>query len=321
MQTLTVAAVAATCQAADLPDWRPGQRFTAQVAAALGDGRVHLAVGTGLLEVKLPDAAAPGSRLQFTVLRLEPLTLLLQRPEAGPAAGVRLSQIGRLLAQLAAASGSDTRSELGGGVGGPGAAAPVTTLPVTSARLAPALEGALTGSGLFYESHLAQWSEGRYALGALRTEPQAALTFDIAASGPAASDLDVPGSSTLPPDPGRVPEPLAAVVQRQLHALETRELVWQGLAWPGQPMEWRVEERAPDAPEATAWPWQTRLRLRLPRLGEVDALLRIGPGGVGMQVTAAGEAEAAVLRDGVGELRQALAAAGLRVSSLELNVG
>ena len=320
MQTLTVAAVAAAGQAADLPAWRPGQRFTAQVAATFGDGRVHLAVGTGLLEVKLPDAAAPGSRLPFTVLRLEPLTLLLQRPEAGPTAGVRLSQTGRLLAELAAGSGSS------GGVDGPGATGPVTTPPVTtppvtSARLAPALKEALTGSGLFYESHLAQWSEGRYALGALRAEPQAALAPDLVAPGPAASDPVAPGPSTPPLDPDRVPEPLAAVVQRQLHALETRELVWQGLAWPGQPMEWRVEERAPDAPEAAAWPWQTRLRLCLPRLGEVDALLRIGPGGVGMQVMAAGEAEAAVLRDGVGELRQALAAAGLRVSSLELGVG
>jgi hypothetical protein len=130
-----------------------------------------------------------------------------------------------------------------------------TTSPADTVRLAAALKAAVSRSGLFYESHQAQWVAGELPLSELTQEPQAAL-----------------GRTAEPVHPQAV-----GTVRQQLEILDTRQLVWLGQVWPDQSMEWRIEEdrkqpgSAPDAPAV----WKTSLRLMLPRLGAVTALLSI----------------------------------------------
>jgi hypothetical protein len=117
------------------------------------------------------------------------------------------------------------------------------------------LKTAVSRSGLFYESHQAQWVAGERPLFELTQEPQAALNRTTEAVHPQA----------------------AGIVRQQLEILDTRQLVWFGQVWPDQTMEWRIEEdrsepgSAPDAPSV----WKTSLRLTLPRLGAVTASLAI----------------------------------------------
>src|SRR5690606_16992918 len=51
--------------------------------------------------------------------------------------------------------------------------APLPATPVLSAVLAQRLSQAISGSGVFYESHLAESLSGKRSLTELRTEPQA----------------------------------------------------------------------------------------------------------------------------------------------------
>jgi len=74
------------------------------------------------------------------------------------------------------------------------AAARETAAPLPVAALRAALAQAVSESGLFYESHLAQWLAGQRPLAALMREPQARLT---AALAPAAPDAAQPGSTDV----------------------------------------------------------------------------------------------------------------------------
>ena len=151
-----------------------------------------------------------------------------------------------------------------------------------------ALKGALDRSGLFYESHLLQWFAGDRPLAALLREPQGRLSTATQVLQPSPEEPDpapMRASTARVPDPG-VPRTLAAdsrgstqpldpqvlgQIRSQLEVIEQRQVLWQGQAWPGQALEWRIEEppergASPDEPT----PWTTHLRLTLPQTGRSD---------------------------------------------------
>jgi Flagellar hook-length control protein FliK len=110
------------------------------------------------------------------------------------------------------------------------------------------------------------------------------------------------------------------VLRHQLDTLDTRQVVWNGLIWPDQPIEWEItgqEPSTPDMPEEQ--PWRTRLRLTLPRLGAIDATLIIAARGVKITLHAASGDAAQMLADHQGELQQALRGAG--VTPFSITVG
>lgn len=116
-----------------------------------------------------------------------------------------------------------------------------------------------------------------------------------------------------------VPEELRLLVQQQLDAAGTQRLLWHGEVWPGQTMQWRVEWEGQDNGEtgqSEPEPWSTTLRLTTPRLGEVVAALKLGPGGVRIALTTLYSPSVAVLREGTAELAQALEAAGVPLRGL-----
>ena len=117
----------------------------------------------------------------------------------------------------------------------------------------------------------------------------------------------------------RIARELLPVVRQQLEAIETRQIVWQGELWPGQPIRWQIadHETDPQHPEARR-EWLTRFVLHLPALGEIGADLAVGARGVRILVTAKDGAAAEALRAAAPELAQALEAAGLRVGTLEV---
>jgi hypothetical protein len=177
----------------------------------------------------------------------------------------------------------------------------------TSHLLPSRLNQTLRESGLFYEAHLARWTKGAYPFESLLNEPQARLVR---------SAMPTPGLAEL----GGMPEEAARLAGRQLHMLEGGPFLWQGYAWPGQWMDWLVEERqegqgdGQGGEEAPAW--ATELRLTLPRMGTLHAQLSLRGHDVSLrlQVTEASTAQA--LNQALPELQRGLEAAGLRPVSL-----
>lgn len=229
----------------------------------------------------------------------ETIVIALGKPGAESARGeVALSSTARMLATLLTDGkpAGDVRSE---GV----SPAPPVDIPAFAA----ALQHAIADSGLFYESHLAGWVQGRRSLTDIRREPQARSRTISAASE------------------GDLPEELGSLVSRQLDTLDSGRVEWKGELWPGQKGEITLQEeprepggdsgsgdQAAQEPSAT---WRTRMRLQLPNIGEVEASLSLT--GQLASVTLSTPANAGtILKVGTGELRSALEARGITMDSL-----
>lgn len=169
------------------------------------------------------------------------------------------------------------------------------------ARLASALRDNIGQSGLFYESHVSQWSDGKRALPELLREPQ------MAAPRPGPPDAD-PATAQL--------------VAQQLTLHEQSRLVWQGQVWPGQDMQWEIHKDSPDgggpgAPDAPP-SWRSGLQLRFPLLGDIAATVLVTDGQLHMQLTTGTAETSELLRAHAGELAAALGVAGNPLSSLDI---
>jgi hypothetical protein len=164
-------------------------------------------------------------------------------------------------------------------------------------------------SGLFYEAHLARWTRGAYPFEALLNEPQARLARGQV---PLVSMAELAG----------MPEEAARLAGRQLQMLEGGPFLWQGFAWPGQWMDWLVEERpggeGEGGEEAAAKAWSTELNLILPRMGRVNARLDLRGNEVNLDLKVAEADTAARLQEALSVLGSAMEGAGLRVARLSV---
>lgn len=247
--------------------------------------------------------------------QLEALTFPGSAPGGNARDTTTLSPTARLLGQwLQAAERSAQPLELKASAPLlPAAGAAPADLP---AQLAPRLQQALEGSGLFYEAHLRQWSEGERSLAQIRQEPQNQASRGEPAPLP---------SSAQAPNPA--PTQAGQWVPLQLDSLEQNRFAWQGEFWPGQPMQWEVRrehERARQdttpANEATAT-WQTVLKLDLPGLGQVSAQIRLQDGHAQLQLRAEHADAAALLQTGREQLIESLAAAGTALDTFLVKTG
>ena len=124
-----------------------------------------------------------------------------------------------------------------------------------------------------------------------------------------------PGNQT----PG-IPEHLQPLVQQQLNALETRQMMWQGNVWPGQDMQWEVHEQVPQNPAMEGQrQWVTQIQLDLPNLGVVAATLRLNSAGLSLKLNAGTAQTRAVLGGASSGLVSALADAGIPVVSAQVS--
>ena len=328
---------------APAPQWRPGQTLEARVETKLADGRSLLDVEGTLFQVRLPESAQAqvGQRLQLTVVRPGPEpTLLMRAPESQTAQENASSKVSlsTLATRVATVLGNDANPANTAARGAP--ALPVLPIlpapPASGADLAAPLRQALETSGLFYESHQAEWVGGKRELGALRQEPQARIAREeYARSGPGRVDANRPSvpaneatgdsarASAAPPGnrpegPAPAPSPaalspaVAGIVDRQLDAIANQQIVWQGQVWPGQTLDWRVEERAArPGEEETGTRWHTELKLQLPTLGAMTARLDLDGDHLTIAVDAGGTAGVGRMQAGEGDLRRMLKARGL----------
>jgi len=209
--------------------------------------------------------------------------------------------------------------------------------PSDAARTSQMLAQALKQSGLFYESHLGRWFGDNYPLEELLKEPQGQLSTlkQLLVPGAAQALLDnnqqinlpeersavLPSAGTRSPAAETAVDPRALpLVQDQLATLQSNQLLFRGNLFPGQPMEWSIQEREQHRNRSGAEErsWDTTLSLDLPRLGEINARLTLDGGRIKLQVTAADETSVATLELGKGKLVDQLAGAGLVAEEIRI---
>lgn len=187
----------------------------------------------------------------------------------------------------------------------------LTQLGAPAQALAGELRSSLQRSGIFYEAHLRAWDAGHFPLAELRHEPQARFgeAQRVVSSAPESSSA-------------AVPKPLEPVVREQLATLETRSAVVPLVIWPGQTATLAVAED-PEPQAGRAAPggvraWRARLRLELPRLGEIEFSLALHGEQVSVGARAPAAASRAELVQHAAGLRAALARNALALERIEV---
>jgi len=154
----------------------------------------------------------------------------------------------------------------------------------------------------------------------------AAKSTDAGKAVNVASNTQGTTQSSQPAAPANaIPRDLVPIVQQQLDALSTQNYAWQGQIWPGQQMQWEIGED-PDGNRSTdndaIARWQTRLKLSLPMLGGINAVLRLNPAGeVSVTVTADSASSETRLRESASLLGGQMESAGLKLTQLLVEHG
>lgn len=414
-------------QQLELPQLVPGQKVPAHVIANLPNGRFQVLIADKTLDMNLPRNTQPGDTLELAFVTARPrLTFVLASDLASAASTSNAAHTANTVARPQV-SLSETARFLGGllekitqpeirqaTTSNIAQVAPLLSgAPAKTLDFAQALRGALTQSGLFYESHQAQWITGQRPLTDLLREPQGRLSPAAASlmqleTGrerinhlntplPSVSDEtpasqnqhdalsgkplavvqppampetraaelqavysprahgivrdDAPSHITTTGTPGvksdeqqqasALPQnqndvsssskPLAStqpahpetlpIVRQQLEAIDSRQVMWQGQVWPGQTMEWQIEERSARAPgsEMIMPEWQTSLHLMLPQLGEISARLTLQPNGIRIQLDATDPASASLLAQQRAALQQGMEISGLQLVEMKVS--
>lgn len=318
-----------------------GQRVLAEIQSLLPNGTYRAIINQRDVTLALPFAAKAGDSLELEVVDSDgKLTLAVVARAAGetqklPAESVptTLSRTGQLISTLLGNAGNTTSGPTPTPLNAnqPIAGAP----PATAQDILPLLKQAITQSGMFYESHQAEWVDGRLDKSALLLEPQGKL----ASASPRAEQLAAPrtgaeatpsATATIDASGGKASSTAQAaqqlvaaealpLVRQQLDALATQNFSWQGQVWPGQEMQWEIEEdaaRREQAGDEAPGNWQTRLRLTLPNLGGVDAQIRLQGSQISLVLAAGSSETQELLRTATAALRSQLDEAGLALASV-----
>ncbi|MFZ6644649.1 flagellar hook-length control protein FliK [Undibacterium sp. TJN25] len=176
-------------------------------------------------------------------------------------------------------------------------------------KMADTLKQTISSSGLFYESHIADWAEGKRPLSDLMREPQA----QIGKSSGNDADLSSAGLTKN--------TEMTQIVNQQLNTLEQQRIVWQGNLLPGQRMEWEVSRnysgKKTEQAEAEQ-SWQSTVRFELPHLGAIAATINLHGEHVQIFVRTDSDSSAAALQEHAVTLAEALKQAGAQLDSFSV---
>lgn len=281
-----------------------GQQIQAAVQAKIAPGVFQVRIAERTIPMQLPAFVRSGDLIRLQVIALQPrLTFSLAASSNPLSTSEQLGSTARLLSSLAQ---QPVRQDYVSAAQRAPLWINASQSPNTT-QLAEKLHLALSHSGLFYEAHQAQWIAGQRTTPQLMQEPQNQLPQPVAAdsTNPRASNLS---------------ESLQAIVQQQLHALENKQVVWQGPVWPGQEMRWEVGEESRQAPGAPAEKqWVTELHLNLPQLGGIHARLRFTGEAVSFEIGATDVAATHKLAAASTQLVAALNARGVPVLQTQIS--
>ena len=310
-----------------------GQKVQGTVQAQVAPNIYNVRVATQLLQMQLPAFIRSGDIITLQVASLQPrLTFTLAASSNPVSTPESLSAASRLLSSL-------SQQPLERSYVRPIQSAPLWTGEQTSpdtTLLANKLHDALSHSGLFYESHQAQWIAGTRPTTQLLLEPQNQLpqnqpSQNAVPHSPAtrnpetalnlqAAAQNIAGGSEHRLAALTIPEHLQTLVQQQLGTLETHQVLWQGQVWQGQEMRWEVHEESPhrNAQGEEEGQWITQIHMDLPNLGNVSARLSFNGNALNLSLEVVDSQTRDKLGNASSQLVAALAERGIPVINTQI---
>lgn len=310
--------VAATDAPNPVTKLEPGQQLQGSVQSKVSEGLFNVQVAGQTLQMRLPGNIRSGDVLELEVIATRPRitfsmvasTNPLSTPEQIGATARILSNLAELPIErlIVQQPGNKAVWQVG------------QQVPDTR-QLAGVLRDALGKSGLFYESHQAQWIRGERSINQLLEEPQnllmeknLPLSYDDQRSASATQAQSNTPTTPRPAGDASLPiaKELLLLVQQQLHTLEHHHLAWMGQVWPGQEMQWEIQGQPEhQAQQQDERQWSTEMELALPKLGDVHARLVFAESGLRLTLQAADSATVDLFSHALPQLRNSLAEADI----------
>lgn len=309
-----------------VPNLELGQQLQGLVQDKISEGLFKVQVAGQTLQMRLPGNIQSGDTIRLQVISLQPKITFGMVASTNPlSTPEQIGTAARLLSNLAERPiERPVVQQLGNKAVWPAEQqAPDTKL------LAAGLRETLGKSGLFYESHQAQWVRGERSINQLLDEPQNRLTgkalpLPVSDSRAAADNAavargqaDIPAQTKVAGDTAQpIAKELVNLVQQQLHTLEQHHLVWMGQVWPGQQMQWEIQGQPEhQSRQQDERQWSTEVELSLPSLGDVHARLVFAESGLRMTLRAADPATLGVFNSALPKLKNSLADAGIMLTA------
>ena len=170
-----------------------GQQIQATIQEQVNPGVYKVQIAGQSMQMQLPGLIKIGSAITLQVVSTSPrLSFSVSSSSTPISTAEEISSTSKLLSNLTQQPLTRTLVESASGR----AVWPSEKTAPESGKLAAALKDALANSGLFYESHQAQWVAGARSTAQLLVEPQNLLT-------PMTKSAPAPASVTTPAQPGR----------------------------------------------------------------------------------------------------------------------
>ncbi len=300
-----------------------GQHVQATVQAKVAADVFQVKVANQTIQMQLPAFVRSGDQVTLQVVSLQPRLSFTFAASSNPlSTSEQLGSTARLLSSI-------SQQPLRQDYVPPTRREPLwigdRSVPNTP-QLATRLHQSLSQSGLFYESHQAQWIAGTRTTPQLMQEPHNLLRAQAAQTGgpqaqAATPTLQHPAGGEATTRLPSIPDHLQPLVQQQLHALENKQVVWMGQAWQGQDMRWEVrEENGRQGGDGDAQKqWVTELHLDLPKLGGVTARLSMNGNAVSLNFEVDDEQTARTLELASAQLVSSLTSHGVPVLQTQIS--
>ncbi len=316
----------------------PGLKIQATVLAQVGAGLFNVKISGQAIQMRLPNNVRSGEIIKLEVVTTRPRVTFNMVPSTNPLSNPeKISATARILSNLAELPEEmQTVHQLGS------TAVWHSEQPVPDAKLlATELRAALGKTGLFYESHQAQWVQGKRNIDQLLDEPQNLLTGKNRSSflsqhtslksgeygntnqenlhsvfSPSSESNPDHFSTTDKNNSLPVTKELLNLVQQQLHTLDHHQLTWTGQIWPEQNMQWMIqgEPEHHDGNENERQ-WSTEIEMTLPQLGDISAGLLFTTGGLRLTLHAVDGKTIDKLNRSLPQLSNALTDANIKLVS------
>lgn len=286
-----------------------GQQLQGSVQSKLSEGLFQVQVAGQTLQMRLPGNIQSGDMIRLEVIATKPRITFSMVASTNPlSTPEQIGAAARLLSKLAELPlERPIVKQLGNKAVWP------TQQPVPDTKLlAGALREILGKSGLFYESHQAEWIRGERSTNQLMEEPQNVLTGKILPPSSSDQQTALTGDISL-----SATKELLHLVQQQLHTLEQHHIVWLGQIWPGQQMQWEIQgEPEHQARQESERQWSTEMELALPKLGDIHARLVFAESGLKLTLHAADEKTVELFNRALPQLQASLADADITLASV-----
>ena len=298
-----------------------GQTLPAQIQSQLADGSYLVQIANTVVQMQLPQGTPVGSTYTATLIGNNPrpafllqdavptaaqqssetslsstahlITTLLQTPKnaatpltvAAPVVSqptISPNELAAALKTSLAQSGLFYEAHLSQWVQGQRTLASIQQEPQASQTQQLVAQSNLPASNTANTQQLTQNPPFASATGSIGnsqpalTNPFTGTAANTAINTPTnVSANDIQNANTNPV--------LTQLVQHQLQTLENNQILWQGQVWPGQTMQWQIENDQSPSSQGSAQEsagWKSRMLLDMPMLGQMNIQIGI----VGKQV-------------------------------------